>query len=59
MNRIRTNSQRTPVWPVVAAAFVLGLVVFGVFVNKTTTPRKPDGWNGVMDWEGANIEETA
>jgi hypothetical protein len=57
MNRIRTISQRTPVWPVVAAAVVLGLVVFGVLINRS--PRKPDGWNGVMDWDGAAIEETA
>ncbi len=57
MNSIRTVSQRTPVWPVVAAAFVLGLVVFGVFINRS--PRKPNGWNGVMDWEGSAIEESA
>ena len=58
MNRIRTVSQRTPLWPVVAAAFVLGLVVFGVLVNRGG-PKKPDGWNGVMEWEGAAIEESA
>jgi hypothetical protein len=57
MNRIRTVSQRTPVWPVFAAAFVLGLVVFGVLINRN--PKKPNGWNGVMDWEGSAIEETA
>ena len=57
MNRIRTVSKRTPVWPVVAAAFVLGLVVFGVLINRS--PKKPNGWDGVMDWEGAAIEETA
>jgi hypothetical protein len=57
MNRIRTITRRTPVWPVVAAAFVLGLVVFGVVINRS--PRKPDGWNGVMDWDGAAIEESA
>jgi hypothetical protein len=57
MNRIRTVGKCAPVWPVVATAFVLGLVVFGVLVNRT--PKKPDGWNGVMDWEGAAVEETA